>query len=467
MDLLGGYASSDSDEDTEEVKPTVTSAPQKSPQQALPKVLTSSQPTKAASQVEKVAKRKGSKILSLAAVLPQHILDQLTRATSYDVDSDDDDDFPQKSPQGKEVKSPPPPNQQRSHQDRDPGLNSFLQELHATKSSSSSSSTAKANVATSGRGNEQQVRDENISSKPKTILGAAFISSTVETTIVKKKGSQLQTQPRIVRDIHGGSGGEKLDPSTSVSSPAKKSSIPADQSKVIVETVPVDTDDGSSDSDDEDAVPSTLPGAIASTTDGRAVGVAPTTTLKTNAAPRVRAAPSSAPPVVRAAPSTTYTSSYYPVAPASAHSNNPNSSMPSAVPLPPPPAQQEQQQKFLSKKAKRRHMEQMLRAGNMSEINSDDNVIHMEGQGPTDFVPEAQTYQEVPSHGVRVVPVSMYGKAGSSATSTEISGKQRSKHQLNSLLASAASLEQQRARAPQASSSGVSHRVNAKRKYGW
>ena len=244
MDLLGGYASSDSDAETEEVKPTLTSLPEMSPQQARPEVLPPSQPTKAASQVAKVAKKKGSKILSLAAVLPQHILDQLTRATSYDVDSDDDDDFPRKSPQTKEATSVPPPKQQRSHQDRDPGLNSFLQELQATKSSSSSSSAVTKKIATSGRGDEQQVRNENISSKPKTILGAAFIASTVETTVVKKKGNQLQAQPRVVRDIHGGSGGAKLDPSTSVSSQAKKSSIPADQSKVIVETVPVDTDDG-------------------------------------------------------------------------------------------------------------------------------------------------------------------------------------------------------------------------------
>jgi hypothetical protein len=52
------------------------------------------------------------------------------------------------------------------------------------------------------------------------------------------------------------------------------------------------------------------------------------------------------------------------------------------------------------------------------------------------------------------------------AASTDISGKQRGKHQLNALLASAASLESQLARNP-TSQKMSSHCATAKRKYGW
>jgi hypothetical protein len=70
-------------------------------------------------------------------------------------------------------------------------------------------------------------------------------------------------------------------------------------------------------------------------------------------------------------------------------------------------------------------------------------------------------------HGIRVVPTTHFNPgAGMTAVSTEISGKHRGKHQPNALLASAASLESQRARNP-TSQKMSSHRATAKRKYGW
>ena len=453
MDLLGGYASSDSDEENE-VKQTTTlpksrvvaTKPSSSSKGTL-----LSQSTKTTTPALKGKKRKGSKILSLASVLPQHILDQLTKATSYDVDSDDDDEYSRSISRPKESTPNAPSQPKRSHEGRDPALTSFLQELQATKSNSA----AKTNVGNPEQDNGRV--DSALSKKPSTILGAAFMTSTVETTVVKKKGGQ------VVRDIHGEARkGSKRDErialsNTSDSSPAKNST--KNHPKMVVETVSADTDDGdSSDSDEEaEGTPIAQPPAPVARTPG----------AMPSSRPRERTGSSIAPPVVRAAPSTSYTaraSSYRQAAPpVSAYDNyrSPQQQQQTRH------HQQQQQPKFQSKKAQRKHMEKMLRAGNMSGVTEGDNVIHMQGQGPTDYVPEVQTYQETPSHGVRVVPVSMYGKAGSSDTSSEISGKQRSKHQLNALMASAASLEQQRARAPQGSSSSTSHKVNAKRKYGW
>jgi hypothetical protein len=114
-------------------------------------------------------------------------------------------------------------------------------------------------------------------------------------------------------------------------------------------------------------------------------------------------------------------------------------------------------------------MEQLLRSGttNFADIEGD---IQLQGEDPAQYIP-AEQHENYQSHGLRVVPTSRYEVGtGINTASTDITGKQRSKHQLNSLLASAASLESQRMRNPASGSSNsaaTSHRASAKRKYGW
>lgn len=116
------------------------------------------------------------------------------------------------------------------------------------------------------------------------------------------------------------------------------------------------------------------------------------------------------------------------------------------------------------KYSRKRQMEQLLRSGNLEAFQGD---IELQGtanvyEAPTET--PGTTYQAV---GVRVVPTQRYvASSGTTAASTNITGKQRSKHQLNSLLASAASLESERLRNPQSTRPNT-HRATAKRKYGW
>jgi hypothetical protein len=122
------------------------------------------------------------------------------------------------------------------------------------------------------------------------------------------------------------------------------------------------------------------------------------------------------------------------------------------------------------KMSRKRQMEQMLRAGKIHDFEGD---YELEGSAN---VYEHSEFDSVPTyqgHGLRVVPTSSYNvSAGTTVTTTEISGRQRNKHQLNSLLANAASLEARRMQNPHVGSgasggSGASQRASAKWKYGW
>jgi hypothetical protein len=162
-----------------------------------------------------------------------------------------------------------------------------------------------------------------------------------------------------------------------------------------------------------------------------------------------------------AAPPTTYQhhQSAAPDHAASASNNNPHSTSRG------PASNSGGGKKKLSRK---RQMEQMLRAGMLDEVQGDHSVEGVASvYQPSEFDSVPPAYN---SHGVRMVPTSSYNPStGSTTASTEITGRQRNKHQLNSLLASAASLEAQRAQNPHLAgrTAGSSHRATAKRKYGW
>jgi hypothetical protein len=118
----------------------------------------------------------------------------------------------------------------------------------------------------------------------------------------------------------------------------------------------------------------------------------------------------------------------------------------------------------LAKRKSRREMEKALRAGNLQALEGVTTTVEAQALA---YAPREETYR-VPSFGItKVAPVGMYDpKAGSDVMQAGATGKQRGKHQINALLASAASLELQRARAI-GTSGGKGKRADAKRKYGW
>jgi len=149
MDALGGYGSSSASEGEEE------------------KIRAPARAT--------AASRRGKKILSLASVLPPHILDQLTKADddadSIGSSSSDDGDDEGRTEKKPKVKS----SADKGSHHQDPGISSLLTDL-------------------------KKARPEHDPQKPKPAaatqplpLGAAFLTS-VTTTTLNKKGS--------VRDIH-------------------------------------------------------------------------------------------------------------------------------------------------------------------------------------------------------------------------------------------------------------------------
>jgi hypothetical protein len=125
------------------------------------------------------------------------------------------------------------------------------------------------------------------------------------------------------------------------------------------------------------------------------------------------------------------------------------------------------------KMSRKRQMEQMLRAGKIDEFQGDHEVQASANMyQPTDM--DSGSSSSHNAHGVRVVPTGTYDVgSGTTTASTEVTGRQKNKHQLNSLLANAASLEAHRVQNPHlgsgpgGSGTGGSHRSTAKRKYGW
>lgn len=118
-------------------------------------------------------------------------------------------------------------------------------------------------------------------------------------------------------------------------------------------------------------------------------------------------------------------------------------------------------------------MEQMLRAGKLDQIEGDhqlEGIAHdynLDG----DAAAAAASIMTSSAAGVRVVPTSSYDPSlGATSVSTKVTSRQKNSNQLNSLLASAASLETKRVQNPQLMGQqgkrGL-HNAAMKRKYGW
>lgn len=367
MDLLGGYGSDDSESsDKGDDIPEPTTA-------------------KPATASSVKTSRRGKRIVSLHAVLPTHILDQLEKSTATgNVDSDDDDDDDALPAH----QAPKQDGKRHAVVGKDEGLSSFLSDL---KSAPTSTFLGKSN----------NVADEK--SAPSQPLGHAFTTTTSVTTSRSNEGNK-------VLDVH-----------------AKKPAEPR------VSTV--------------------------------------TEKLSQVAQPAVSRSVAAAPPVPR---------------PSSVSVPRPGMNRPlvsaNVAPPPPPPAagqvamqqtayykpEQEEEPKVdprLAKKRSRKEMEKALRSGNMSALEDISDMTTLEAEGSV-YVPQEETYAVPSSGAVRMTSVRMYDpKAGSDVVQSDVSGKQRGKHQINQLLASAASLELQRARA--VGGGAKPKRADAKRKYGW
>jgi len=361
MDLLGGYGSDDSGSSADEApKPAHPSTAAAKPRPSAPTTKTS---------------RRGKRIVSLHAVLPTHILDQLEKSTATgDLDSDDEYET---------VATKPPTQDAKCHAvvGKDEGLSSFLSELKS------------APTTTFLGGGSGASPDEKPAafSQP---LGQAFATTT---SVVVSRGSDDK-----VVDVH-----------------AKK---PGAISK---------------------ANPRKMESGVAKT---------PATRASMPSAPRPSVSvprPGMNRPVVSAVP----------MAP------QPGQVPMQQAPYYQPPKEEEPKMDALrAKKRTRKEMEKALRSGNLDALQ-DSDMTTLEAEGSV-YIPQEETYAVPRSGAVRVAPVRMYDpKAGTDVVQADVTGKQRGKHQINQLLASAANLELQRARAI---GGGVKNkRADAKRKYGW
>ena len=139
---------------------------------------------------------------------------------------------------------------------------------------------------------------------------------------------------------------------------------------------------------------------------------------------------------------------------------------------------------FAKSRKQRREEERALRSGAVFHNSMATTEIHQ--PSPTEFAPTAHAaaiasraarYRGVGSGGGgggAVNNISMYDpQAGTDVSGQGITGKHRSKHQINSLMANAISLEAHRAaeselaRLGGGQKGGTSSRADAKRKYGW
>jgi hypothetical protein len=363
MDLLSGYGSSSDEEETGTATATAAQVAENDS-----KVMTSSMRIQPETLTSK-SQRKGRKILSLAAVLPQHIVDQLMKSqVQGDGDNSSDEEDEKRAATGTAK-------QAVTHSGaRDQGISSLLSELSAARPSTGS-------VTTGSKKKESTPQRER--------MGAAFL----------QKRSVVVDAENEVRDIH------RKEEESYVQEP-------------------------STEQETSSTVPPPPTPAVSS--------------FRRAAAPSVRI--KNPAPVVTAAP----------VAP-------PQFSQQQQDELPPPDDR-------AARKRSRREMERALRRGDFSAaLQGNEHVASVDQAQPDAFTPEPETYA-IPQHGIKVVPTAMYDPSAGVATAVAPgAGKGRGKNQIHHLMASAATLELQRARGlgPSGASAGKAHRANAKHKYGW
>jgi hypothetical protein len=485
MDLLGGYGSNSDDENEEDTGGDVSSSSQNKESSPVTPTLVAAPfagridagtvsaggrqqqaPGGEAGRTTEATKRRGRKLLKLSAVLPEHIWNQLSGGTASGSaksssgeadDSDDDQDYGSRPTRGGKEPAPTgssssPATGKPSVTGRDSGMLGLLQALPKTKSATSPNGQAGILTTADDRpGPADTTRKEGRASvavppsPSSNSLGAAFMVSTVETTVRK------QSSARQVRDIHGANPAKPQihQPQDGAHKETEDASLPSDHPETSSRAVPPPS---SFLMGNRQPLPRPSVSRTSTLPSSRHVAAAPTTSF----------APGSYPPRY--------------------HVQSQNAAPPASADASGAPATGVGPGK---KQSRKRQMEQLLRAGRLEEIQEDQRL---EGSANVYVAPDptaaaggggvggaaASTYH---GHGLRVVPTAKYnvGTGGTVAT-TDVTVRQKGKHQLNSLLASAATLEAHRAQNPLFGQGGGgggagpgagSHRASAKRKYGW
>ncbi|KAL3928635.1 MAG: hypothetical protein SGBAC_012563 [Bacillariaceae sp.] len=442
MDLLGGY-NSDSDSDDASASPPLSSQPK--PSATKPTVAAKPAPSltnpsfnKKTAKSASSSNRKGKRLLKLQAVLPENIWNQLSNGNLQKDSDDEDSDEENKGKRTITSRKRTKPASGNINASENPGdksdLTNLLQALPKSKAGAgrSGGSSGKSFLHDSDDFSETIVGAPSSStaeakkSSPAP-LGAAFLSTTVE-TVRKKKAGGTST----VRDIHGQSSSRMQNDTDS------------------------DGESGDNDNaaDNATAASKQLPSSHASVPSSNSV---PRPRISSISSSRGSAISRIAAPTVSVSRNQQQPQPSYPLPP-DVMPYATTVSYPVATSV--PPLQGKPGGKKISRK---REMERMLRQGNLAGVTTD---VHLEGQAHVYQPPQEQQQQAYQKHGVRIVPTSQYNTStGGMAASISISGKQRGKNQMNALLSSAVSLEAQRARSPVPQQKV--QRANAKRKYGW
>jgi hypothetical protein len=117
----------------------------------------------------------------------------------------------------------------------------------------------------------------------------------------------------------------------------------------------------------------------------------------------------------------------------------------------------------LAKKRSRREIEKALRSGDLDAVDGSVEFQTLDSESSV-YVLDLPSTTTQNRSGVRIAPVAMYDtKAGKDVLGAGVSGKAKSKNQINFLMASAAAFEANEAQKTRVKT----QRANAKRKYGW
>jgi hypothetical protein len=397
MDLL--YESSDDDEDTN--RPPIVGAFPK-PKHSTDETSATMGPTRA----------PGKRILSLAAVLPAHILEALTKHPGNEDDhssSSDDDDGESVVPASQDppvIATKPWPSAAASSTE----FSSFLKELHKVGFANENDSNHGAQK------NGSHVRGVtpltvNADSEGKKSFGNDLVTH-VTTTISRKN---KDSSSHLVRDIHN------------------EGALPAAM--------------------EETGTQAGLPSASAIPAP---ILAAPTRSIKIHAAPQVSMIRRENNETIPTESSTTLSSSS-----ASSSQDVPGQELPSDTR---PWTRKQIEQTLRRNTGGTVNIESLWNETGLTQTQ--------QGVDPNLYAPNALPRKApAPPSGLRNVPTHLYDPSTGTTVAHDPQsggiGKGRGKNQINHLLAQAVRLERERAEQDQVTTGVKMHRANAKRKYGW
>lgn len=424
MDLLNGYSSSDTEssdrkdrEKSQSSKPTtLLRAPSTSKNQNAVEVEATPSTLK---------HKKGKKLVSLAAVLPQHIFDQLTRSQDNGGETDDesDDDL---GTGGFDSKHSRPGETNPSASHRDPGLSTLLTELNAAPTSGFlklRQSQAHPDPTT--------VKSTTQETQP---LGLAFLSTTTTVERRSHKGTN-----ESIRNIHDTQSAEEAA-SSAFQSTVKQQETPlvgAPDGPVFQAHPAPSQSLGSTHSQRQSKVPAAFP--------------------RVSVAPQVKALDDTMPSGKDNVPVHEYA---YPIPNEQGNVEIHHIQSETKVPL------EDSHCPSNPRKRGRKELERALRHGQLDAVETDLSLHADTNQ----YNPSIASLNAVPpsEFGIKVAPTAMYDPSVGGTVGGHLKG--RGKNQINHVMAAAAHLEEQRRQQylrDGSAASGKTHRANAKQKYGW